>query len=110
VLVTKSKDGALVVAAWNIVNPGSTGSPRTVKLQLKGIGTGVHASIQRVDEDHGNVLGLWQKLGSPRYPTQGQLESLRQNSQLGAPEGAQLTEGSLTVHLPVNGLAVIQIR
>ena len=29
VLVTKAKDGALLLAAWNLVNPGDTGSPKT---------------------------------------------------------------------------------
>ena len=110
VLVTKTEDGSLVLAVWNIVNPGSTGSAKIVKLQLKGISSGAHASIQRVDEDHGNVLGLWQKLGSPRYPTQAQLESLRQNSQLAAAESATLTNNSLTLQLPVNGLVVIQFK
>src|ERR1700691_4265925 len=38
VLVTKSKDGSLVVAIWDIVSPGSTGTPKTIKLELKGIG------------------------------------------------------------------------
>ncbi len=110
VLVTKAKDGTLVLAVWNIVNPGSTGSAKTVKLQLKGISSVAHASIQRVDEDHGNVLGLWQKLGSPRHPTQAQLESLRQNSQLAAPEPATLANGSLDLQIPVNGLVVVQIK
>ena len=110
VLVTKANDGALVVAVWNIVNPGSTGSAKTVTLQLKGVSSSARASIQRVDDLHGNMLGLWEKLGSPRYPTQAQLESLRQNSQLAAPETQQLTNGSLTLQMPVNGLAVIQIK
>jgi xylan 1,4-beta-xylosidase len=110
VLVTKSKDGSLVVAIWDIVNPGSTGTPKTIKLELKGIGADARVSIQRVDEDHGNVLGLWQKLGSPRYPTQAQLESLRQNSKLAAPESVGLTNGSVTLQLPINGLAVLQIK
>jgi len=110
VLVTKANDGALVVAVWNIVNPGSTGSAKNVTLQLKGVGASARASIQRVDDLHGNTLGLWEKLGSPRYPTQAQLESLRQNSQLAAPETQQLTNGSLTLQMPVNGLAVIQIK
>ena len=38
VLVTKASDGSLVVAVWNLVNPGSTGEPKTVKLQFKGCG------------------------------------------------------------------------
>jgi xylan 1,4-beta-xylosidase len=110
VLVTKTSDGSLVLAVWNIVNPGSTGTPRTVTLQLKGVSPKAHASIQRVDENHGNTLGLWQKMGSPRYPTPSQLEALRAQSQLGPPEAASLTNGTVTLQLPVNGLAVIQVK
>jgi xylan 1,4-beta-xylosidase len=110
VLVTRTRDGTLVLAVWNIVNPGSTGTAKTVTLQLKGVSSSARASIQRVDDHHGNTLDLWQKLGSPRYPTQAQLESLRQNSQLSAPETRALTNGNLTLQLPVNGLAVIRIH
>ena len=110
VLVTKAKDGALVLAVWNIVNPGSTGAAKTVTLQLKGVRSSARASIKRVDEDHGNTLGLWQKLGSPQYPTQAQLESLRQNSQLSAPETQGLTNGNLSLQVPINGLVLITIR
>ena len=99
-----------MVAVWNIVNPGSTGSAKTVTLQLKGVSSSARPSIQRVDDLYGNTLDLWEKLGSPRYPTQAQLESLRQNSQLAAPETQQLINGSLTLQMPVNGLAVIQIK
>jgi xylan 1,4-beta-xylosidase len=110
VLVTKAKDGSLVLAVWNIVNPGSTGAPKSVPLQLKGVAPNAGASVQRVDGSHGDALGLWQKMGSPRYPTQSQLQQLRWQSQLGAPEMTTLKGGSLTLQLPVNGLAVLQIK
>jgi xylan 1,4-beta-xylosidase len=110
VLVTKAKDGSLVLALWNIVNPGSTGVAKTVRLQFKGVGTNAQVSIQRVDENHGNTLGLWEKMGSPRYPTQAQLVKLRQNSQLLPPEVQSLSNGAFTLELPANGLAVLQIK
>ena len=110
VLVTKAKDGSLVVAVWNIVNPGSTGAAKSVQLRFKGLGASAQASVQRVDENHGNTLGLWQAMGSPRYPAQQQLTSLRQSSQLPTPEIQPLKDGSLILQLPVNGLAVLQIK
>jgi xylan 1,4-beta-xylosidase len=67
-------------------------------------------AIRRVDEDHGNTLGLWEKMGSPRYPTLGQLEDLRQESRPDRPDNESLTDGSLTLELPVNGLALLQVR
>jgi xylan 1,4-beta-xylosidase len=73
VLVTKAKDGSLVVAVWNLVNPGSTGSPRTVRLDVKGVNPDATASIARVDEQHSDTLNLYDKMGKPRYPTQAQI-------------------------------------
>ncbi|MGA2371154.1 MAG: GH39 family glycosyl hydrolase [Candidatus Korobacteraceae bacterium] len=110
VLVTKASDGSLVVAVWNLVNPGSTGAPKTVTLQFKGIKPDAHVAIRRVDEEHGNTLGLWERMGSPRYPTQNQLEDLRQESHLEGPDTTNLTDGSMTLELPVNGLVLLQVR
>ena len=110
VLVTKTDTGTLAVAVWNIVNPGSTGAPKTVKLVFKGISPTAHVAIRRVDADHGNTLGLWQKMGSPRYPTRDQYEQLREQSRPSGPDFEDLTDGTLTLELPVNGLAVLQVR
>jgi xylan 1,4-beta-xylosidase len=110
VLVTKANDGSLVVAVWNIVNPGSTGAAKTVKLEFKGVKPDAQVSMQRVDESHGNTLGLWEKMGSPRYPSQQQLTELREKSRLSQPEASQLRGGTLTLDLPVNGLAVLTVK
>ncbi len=111
VLVTKAKDGTLVVAVWNIVNPGSTGTPETVTLQFKGdVASNASVAVERVDATHGDALELWQKMGSPQYPTQQQLQSLRQSSQLPPPQMQKLSGGTLTLPLPVNGLAVLTVR
>ncbi len=110
VLVTKASDGSLVVAVWNIVNPGSTGSPKTMTLQFKNVRPNAEVSISRVDAGHGDALTLWQKMGSPSYPTQSQLERLRQESRLGQAESTRLGTGSLTLQLPVNGLAVVHLQ
>jgi xylan 1,4-beta-xylosidase len=110
VLVTKAADGSLVVASWNVVNPGSTGAAKTVTLQFKGVAAGARARIERVDKDHGDTLGMYEKLGKPQYPTQKQIETLRQESKLGTPAVEKLKHGSLTLELPVNSLVVVQVR
>ncbi len=110
VLVTKTADGSLVVAVWNLVNPGATGAARTVKLQFKGVAPDSRVAIRRVDADHGDTLGLWEKMGKPAYPTTVQLNDLRQQSTLPDPDYQDLEGGSLSLQLPVNGLAVLQIR
>jgi xylan 1,4-beta-xylosidase len=110
VLVTKAKDSALVLAAWNLVNPGETGSPKTLQLDFKGVKAAAEVSIVRVDEQHGNTLGLYQKMGSPKYPTTAQAQQLRKDSGLPSPEIQHLSNGKLTLQLPVNGLAVIRVK
>ena len=110
VLVTKTSEGRLTVAVWNLAEPGATGVAKTVKLDFKGVKPDARLSISRVDEEHGNTLGLYEKMGKPRYPTQDQIRDLRENSRLPDPAYDELTDGSYTLQLPVNGLAVIQVR
>jgi len=110
VLVTKAGDGSLVVAVWNLVNPGSTGAPKTVKLQFKGVRSDAKVYLRRVDDEHGNTLGAWEKMGSTPYPTQAQIEELRNQAATLAAESDNLVNGTLTLQLPVNGLAVLQVH
>jgi len=109
-LVTMAGDGSLVVALWNLVNPGSTGEARTVKLSFKGVRSDARVYIRRVDNEHGNTLGAWEKMGSPAYPTQSQLQQLRGVSATVAADSDKLVDGTLVLRLPVNGLAVLQVR
>ena len=110
VLITKASDGSLVVAVWNLVTPGSTGEPKTVKLQFKGVRPEARVSVRYVDDEHGNTLGAWQKMGSPQYPTQAQIEELREQSRTVAPDNETLTDGTITLRLSVNALALLQVR
>jgi len=109
-LVTRASDGSLVLAVWNLVNPGATGESKTVKLRFKGVRRDAKVTIRYVDEDHGNTLAAWQKMGSPQYPTQAQIDELRDQARTVAPENETLSDGSITLRLTVNGLAVLQVR
>jgi xylan 1,4-beta-xylosidase len=109
-LVTRRADGTLVIAAWNLVEPGAAGSDKSVTFDLKGVSDGTYAEIRRVDANHGDVLDAWKQMGSPKYPTRQQIGELRKASDLGAPESAQIRDHRLTVTLPPMGLAVIEIR
>ncbi|HTV66466.1 MAG TPA: hypothetical protein VMD98_12730, partial [Bryocella sp.] len=90
--------------------PGSTGAPKMVKLEFKGVAPNARVAIRRVDADHGDTLALWQKMGSPHYPTERQLEELREQSRPAGPDSAELVHGVLTLDLPVNGLAVLELQ
>ena len=109
-LVTRAADGSLVVAIWNLIAPEQSGITRTVVLQFKNLGRKRHASISRVDRDHGDPHPAYEQMGSPVYPTQAQLQKLRDSVALGATEKLDLKNGEMTVTLPPDGLAVIAIR
>jgi xylan 1,4-beta-xylosidase len=48
-------------------------------------------------------------MGSPRYPTQAQIEQLNRESALAAPEVAAMKNGAIELEVPVNGLAVMEV-
>jgi xylan 1,4-beta-xylosidase len=110
VLATRRKDGALVLATWNLVEPGVSGSDRTVSFDMKGIAANAHASIWRVDAQHGDTMAAWKKMGSPRNPTREQIAELQKASEIGPAETQAIHKNQLTLTLPPMGLAVIEIQ
>jgi xylan 1,4-beta-xylosidase len=108
-LVTRRADGTLVIAAWNLVEPGTAGSDKTVTFDLQGVPDGTFAQIRRVDSGHGDTLDAWKQMGSPKDPTEQQIHDLRKASQIGKPESAAINSHRLSVTLPPMGLAVIEI-
>lgn len=111
VLVTRRKDGTLVVAAWNLMEMDklAAGKPVTMRLRFVGVAPTAKVSIERVDEMHGNPLRAYAAMGSPTYPTREQVAKMNKASALPAPEQSELENGQLELVLPVNGLAVIEI-
>jgi xylan 1,4-beta-xylosidase len=69
-----------------------------------------HARISTVDPAHGDIHAAYEKMGSPRYPTQAQIEQLKKASDLSAPEVRDLKNGELTLSLPSYGLALIEVK
>ena len=109
VLITRRKDGTLVIALWNLVEPEATGPDKSFHLDLHGVGSQAGVSIARVDAQHGDTFDAYVRMGKPRYPTQTQIKELRQVAILGQPETAKLDHGSLTVTVPPKGLAIVTI-
>ena len=108
-LLTRRKDGTLVLAIWNYAPPGQSGPARTVNLRLKNARTR-KALISRVDSDHGDFHSAYEKMGSPRSPTQKQIEELRRATEVPAPESRSIEDGKLTLTLPAHGLALIELK
>jgi xylan 1,4-beta-xylosidase len=108
VLATLRKDGSLVIAAWNLAEPGKEGSPREIHLQFE------HRHIRalnmsRVDSEHGDVHQVYQAMGSPRYPTSEQIEKLRVAAKLAPAETIEGKDNSVSIRIPAHGLVLLEI-
>jgi xylan 1,4-beta-xylosidase len=110
VLVTHKQNGELAIAAWNLVDPGQTSGTKTIELAFHHMPADAHVSIQRVDDDHGNVLKAYKAMGSPLAPTPAQVEQLNRTTALPLPEKTQLQAGKLKLTLMPNSLVLIKTQ
>jgi len=109
-IITKSSDGSLIIAAWNLVDPGDHGSTQTLVLTLHGVSANATVTIQRVDDAHGNVLPKYAAMGSPVDPTPAQVVQLNDQTALGTPAESKLHDGKLTLELSPNALLLIKVQ
>jgi len=110
VLITKRGDDTLVIATWNLFLPEEFGAPKSVRILLKGEKQSRRALVYRLDATHGSVLSAYEKMRRPSYPTSRQIVQLRQAAALPAPEVKQLSGGELTLRLPAQGLALVELQ
>jgi xylan 1,4-beta-xylosidase len=108
-MVTKRKDGALVIALWNLVDPGKTVGTKSVRLNFENVPNNAAVTISRVDDEHGNTLAAYRALGSPRYPTEAQVEEMNSATKLPAPSQVHLDGNHLDLELEANALVLVEI-
>jgi xylan 1,4-beta-xylosidase len=108
-LLTKKKDGSLAIAVWNYAPPDNAGAAKTVTLHFSG-GHYKHALVWTVDPDHGDVHSTYEKMGSPRYLSQAQIQELKQAAEIPPSAVRSLKGGELTLTLPSYGLAVVEVK
>lgn len=109
VIVTRRSDGVLVIAVWNLVDPGQTGKTKAVRLSFENMRNGAVAEVSRVDKDHGNTLAAYKAMGSPRYLTDDQIRNLNAATQLPPPERLHLENNRLDLNLQPNALVLIEV-
>ena len=109
VLVTKKKDGTLVLAAWNLAEPGVNAPSKSITFTVQGVKGNASLRINRVDHEHGDVLAAYDKMGAPTYPSQAQLRQLREVEHPEPPQVEHLHGGSFTLEVPAQGLAVVEL-
>jgi xylan 1,4-beta-xylosidase len=99
-MVTRRPDGTLVLAVWNLFLPEESGQSKQFTIALSGLAGHHRAVVYRLDTTHGSLLATYDQLGKPPNPTQAQI----------APESIQLEKGKITISIPPQGLALIEIR
>lgn len=110
VIATKAANDSLVVAAWNLVDPGEHGTTRTMELTFQHVAPDAHVTIQTVDQDHGNVLPKYRAMGSPLDPTPAQVETLNRETALPPPERGHLSGGRLKLTLTPDALDLVTVE
>lgn len=106
-LVTRRANGTFVVAAWNLADPGATGTAREVEFEFKHSRVS-EIEVTQLDPEHGDVHRAYEAMGSPRYPTQEQLEKLRAAARLSGPDTYEVKNGSVTLKMPAHGLVLLE--
>jgi xylan 1,4-beta-xylosidase len=109
VLVTRRRDGTLVVAAWNLVDPDRKGTSVTVEFEIRGVAPDSSVLVRRADSEHGNTLAAYRKMGSPRYPTQGQVREMNRVADASTVESFRLSKGTIRLNVPVNGIVLLEV-
>jgi xylan 1,4-beta-xylosidase len=110
VIVTKASDGGLAIVAWNLVDPDQQGNARQVQLTLRNVPSNARVTIQRVDQDHGNVLPKYATMGKPLDPTPDQVEQLNRETALPPPETVSLQGNRLDLNLTPDALVLVEVQ
>ncbi|HTD97159.1 MAG TPA: hypothetical protein VK627_09520 [Edaphobacter sp.] len=112
-IVTRTQNGDLAITAWNLVDPDpasqAKGKTRTLTLAFRGLSPTSEVSLQKVDQEHGNVLPAYAAMGKPIYPSPEQVEKLNHTTQLPPPETTHLQNSELKLILEPNALVLIKV-
>jgi len=108
VLVTRHNDGRIVVAAWNLVELGETGTTRKLRINFRGVPRDAKVTVNRIDETHSNPLATYKTMGEPQYPTRAQIDKLNLTSKL-QPTEESLQNGAFELELQRNALIVLEV-
>jgi xylan 1,4-beta-xylosidase len=109
-LVTRRDDGTLVMVVWNLFLPEQAGESKKVTIRLQNRSTLQRAFVYRLDSTHGSLLAAYSEMGKPVYPTPRQIAELRKAAEIPPPEELPLSQGSLTLVLPPQGLALFEFH
>jgi len=122
VLASQRDGGRFAALVWNLADvqqaPGIPGASSTrvvvggrkmLTVRLRGAQAGQQVKISYVDQERGSPYPAWRAMGSPRYPTRAQIETIRQAAEIAPPEIRTLNaRGELVLDLPAEGVALVE--
>jgi xylan 1,4-beta-xylosidase len=120
-LATKTASGETVVALWNYAPPVGTGAAytpppakigpdKTMEITFAGASKTAAVTVYRVDSTHGNVVSAFDAMGRPATPSREQIRELQKAGAAAPPEHLRLTNGTLTVTIPAQGLVLLKLE
>jgi xylan 1,4-beta-xylosidase len=110
VLVTRGADGKLRIAAWNLVDPDKKASAESFEFQIRGVPSNAAVRVTRADAEHGNTLAAYKRMGSPVYPTRAQVGQVNRVADENTSEEVHLTNGTIRLEVPVNGIVLLEVK
>jgi xylan 1,4-beta-xylosidase len=119
-LATRRADGSVVLALWNYAPPvGDTasytkgepqGAVRHFDVDVSHLRADAQATVWRLDEEHGNAVAAFDRMGRPDFPSREQIAQLRAAGTMAVPESVTLHEGRLSLDIPPQGLVVVELH
>jgi xylan 1,4-beta-xylosidase len=110
VIVTRRKDGDLVIALWNLAAAGETNTSRTFDLQFRRLAATPPAVVYKLDAEHEDTLAAYRAMGSPHDPTLEQVEKLWQVARILPAATVPIVKDGMTIDIPSDGLAIVEVR
>ena len=81
-----------------------------MEFDISGVAANASVLVTRADAEHGNTLATYKRMGSPTYPTRKQVAEINRVAEESKPEELQLTRGSITLVIPVNGIVLLEVK
>jgi xylan 1,4-beta-xylosidase len=107
------RGAGLTVLLTNHALPRQPIAAQRVRVELAGIPRPRSVTVERIDEDHTNARGAWQRLGAPEYLSAAEVEQLEAASRLSAEPHAWEHEGGtlrLSLDLPPHAVAALTVE
>jgi xylan 1,4-beta-xylosidase len=119
-LITRRRDGSLVLALWDYSPPDGRGpkytpppahrSSRVFRISVHAFPPRARGYLWRVDDHHGDVIRAFNAMGRPRWPTRQQIAVLQAAGRLAPARPVQLNDGRITIVVPQHGLALLLLN